>query len=132
MPIQSSVVKQNATSFTVVGGTDLTFAPDGVVVPSGTHVSVPADTDFRIRRNLTFRNRPPVYQNGIWSKGKQSFVFQIPIILADGSVSFDLFRGEREMHPEGSAAHGLELLFVSAQILFDSDFATFWSGGSVL
>lgn len=132
MPIQSAVVKTGATGLTVVGGSDMSFSPDGVSVPNGIHVSVATDADFRTRRNATFKQKLPTLVNGNgYSKDKKTVVFVAPKILADGTTVFNLIRIEREVHPESSAAEALELNLVGGQLLSDADFASFWAGGNI-
>lgn len=132
MPIQSAVVKTGATGLTVVGGSDMSFSPDGVSVPNGIHVSVAADTDFRVRRNCTVKQKlPTLISGGGYSKDKKTITFVAPKILADGSTVFNLIRIEREVHPESSAAEALELNLIGGQALADADFASFWAGGSL-
>lgn len=132
MALTNAIVKTAATSLTVVGGTDMSLAPDGVSIPNGLHLSVPADADFRIRRNLTVKSKIPSLSSlGVYSKDKKSVTYTAPKILASGQTVFNLIRIEREVHPESSAAEALELNMIGAQILSDSDFAAFYSGGSL-
>lgn len=131
MSLQNATVKTGSTGLTVVGGTDMSFSPDGVIIPNGIHVSVAADTDFRVRRGLTMRQRLPVLSGVVYSKDKKSAVYTTPKILADGSTVFNLIRIEREVHPESTAAEAFELNMVGGQILSDADFLVFWSGGSL-
>lgn len=131
MPIQSAQIKTGATGLTVVGGTDMSFSPDGVSIPSGVHVSVATDADYRIRRNMTLKNKPPTLSNGVYSKDKKALTFVAPKILASGATVFNLIRIEREVHPETSAAEALELNMVGGQGLSDADFASFWSAGNL-
>lgn len=132
MSLTNAVVKTAATGITVTGGSDLAFAPDGVSIPGGLHLAVPADEDFRTRRNLTVRNKQPVLTNGVYSKSKMSTTFVQPKILANGSTVFNLIRIEREVHPESTAAEAFELNMIGTQLLLDADFTAFWSGGSLL
>lgn len=132
MPIQGSVLKTGATSLTTVGGTDITFTPDGVTVVGGVHVSDASQTDFRIRKNMTVKNRvPSLGADGVYSKDKKSITITCPKILSSGKTVFNLIRIERELHPESTAAEGTELQLLGAQALSDADFTSFWQSGSL-
>lgn len=116
------------------GGTSKTYANDGKPVAGGIHVSDASQTDFRIRPNITFRNREPKYNSVTkkFSKDKKQAVLVIPKLLADGSVEYNLIRIEREVHPESTAAEMLELNVQGAQLLFDSEVSAFWTVGSTV
>lgn len=132
MGVQNAIVKSGATAMTPTGGSDLTLTPDGQSVANGIHIADATQADFRIRKNATLRNRVPVLQpNGKYSKDKKTITFTAPKILADGSTVFNLIRIEREIHPESTAAEALDLCMIGAQLVSDSDFASFWSAGSL-
>lgn len=132
MGVQNAVVKSGATAMTPTGGSDLTLTPDGQTVANGIHIADASQADFRIRKNATLRNRVPTLQSdGKYSKDKKSVTFVAPKILASGEVVFNLIRVEREVHPESTAAEALDLVMIGAQLLTDSDFASFWSAGSL-
>lgn len=131
MSLTNAVLKAGATASAPTGGTDVTFAPTGISVPNGLHIAVPADTDYRTRRNMTVKVKYPSLSNGVYSKDKKSITFVVPKILASGETVFNLIRIEREVHPESTAAEAFELSMIGAQILSDADFLTFWSGGSL-
>lgn len=132
MPIQSAVVKRGATSASVVGGSDVTFTPDGQSVNGGVHTSDSSQTDFRIRQNMTIKNKlPTLLGDGTYSKDRKTVSIVAPKILADGTTVFNLIRIEREVHPESTAAEAFELNMLAAQVVSDSDFLTFWATGSL-
>lgn len=132
MPVQGSIVKSGSTAMTPTGGSDLTLTTDGVSVTNGVHIADAAQSDFRIRRNATVKNKVPTLQaNGTYSKDKKSITFVAPKLLADGSTVFNLIRIEREVHPESTAAEALDLNMIGAQLLADTDFTAFWSAGSL-
>lgn len=132
MPIQGAIVKSGSTAMTPTGGSDQTFTPDGVSVPNGIHVADAAQTDYRIRRNITVKNKvPTLLADGTYSKDKKSVTLVAPKILASGKTVFNLIRIEREVHPESTAAEALDLVMVGAQLCADTDFAAFWSSGSI-
>lgn len=132
MSIKTSIVKSGVTAMTPTGGSDITLNEDGVSINNGLHVSVTADADYRTRRNLTVKYKLPTYaQDGEYSKDKKSMVFVQPQILASGKTVYNLIRIEREVHPECTAADALDLNMIGAQLLTDSDYTAFWSGGSL-
>jgi hypothetical protein len=132
MPLQSAVVKRGATSASVVGGSDVTFTPDGQAVGNGIHIADSSQTDFRIRQNMTIKNKvPTLLGDGTYSKDRKTISIVAPKILADGTTVFNLIRIEREVHPESTAAEAFELLMLAAQAVSDSDFLSFWSSGSL-
>lgn len=132
MSLTSSIIKDGASAITPTGGVDMTFTPDGQTVPNGIHLANAAQTDFRIRENMSVRvKQPTMNAQGVYSKDKKSIVYVEPKILASGLTVFNLIRIEREVHPESTAAEALNLNMMGAQILGDSDFATFWSAGSL-
>lgn len=132
MTLQASIVKDGASAMTPTGGSDMTFTSDGTTVANGVHLANAAQTDFRIRENLTAKNRNPVLGvDGVYSKDKKSITYVEPKILASGKVVFNLIRIEREVHPESTAAEALNLNMMGAQFLSDSDYTAFWASGSL-
>jgi RNA-binding protein YlmH len=132
MPISGLTIKQDATSLTVVGGTDISYTEDGVEVTNGKHVSDVSEADFTIRPNITVRNRnPSLLASGQYSKAKRSITIVIPKKLADDSTSFNLVRMEIEIHPESTAAEVLDLVLQAAQLLSQTDTENFINYGSI-
>jgi hypothetical protein len=129
--LSTMTVKSGAT-MAPTGGTDLVFAPDGESVQNGVHLVVPAVTAYATRPGLYAKYRKPtVNANGVYSKDKKSISYTVPYVLADGTISFNVIRIEREVHPEFSAAAALDLNIVASQLLTDSESATFWSAGAL-
>lgn len=131
MGLNGAIIKQAGTN-SVTGGTDITFSADGQTVANGLHLIDASEPDYRIRPSLTAKYRTPTLSNGEYSKDKKTLTLVRPMIKDNGETVFNLIRIEREVHPETSAADALELNTQGAQLLFDSDFAAFWSIGSVL
>lgn len=115
------------------GGSALAFAEDGVAITNGLHLVVPADADYKTRRMVTIKNRPPTYDSktAVWSKDKKSMSLVLPIVLDDGRTVFNTLRVEREVHPDLEAASCTELNKLAAQMLIDSDTDAFWATGSL-
>lgn len=133
MGLSSFTISAGGTN-SVAGGTPTTYTADGKSVNGGIHVSDGSQPDFRVRPNITFQNREPKYNSATmrFSKDKKKVTLVRPIILADGSVEYNLLRLEREVHPATTAAAALELNIQGAQLLFDSETAAFWSAGSTI
>jgi len=132
MPIKGAVLKSGASALTVTGGTNKTFTDDGISIANGVHVSNAAQTDFRVRENITVKvKQPTLSTSGEYSKDKKTITIVIPKILANGKTTFNLIRIERETHPESTAAEAFELLMLACQTVSASDFLSFWSGGSL-
>lgn len=133
MPLNGAVVKSGATAMTPTGGSDKTFTADGMTVPNGIHLANAGQADFRVRDNVTIRNRPPsLGGNGEWTRDRKAVTYTSPKLLSNGSYVNNVIRLEREMHPESSAAEALELNMIAAQILTDLDFASYWGSGSLI
>lgn len=114
------------------GGTAQVFASDGQTVTNGVHLIVPADTDYKTRRQLTAKYRVPTVdpKTGVYGKDKKSISYTTPV-LDNGVVYFPVLRIEREVHPSMSAAAALELNNIGAQLLIDADAAGFWATGDM-
>lgn len=133
MPLNGAIVKKDATGITVTAGTDQTFTSDGAAIANGVHLVDAGQTDYRIRRSLTFKVKQPTYgPTSGYSKDRKGVTLTCPKILADGSTVFNLIRIEREIHPESSSAEMADVNRVAAQLLTDADFDSFWSVGSLL
>lgn len=131
MSIIGSSIKTGATSASVTGGSDITFALTGQSVTNGLNVSVSEDTDYRTRRNATFKSRVPSVANGVYSKGKNEVVFVKPMLLDTGDVVFNNVRISLEIHPALASADVKDLRLIGAQLLTDSDYESFWSLGAL-
>jgi hypothetical protein len=81
---------------------------------------------------MTLKTKVPTLDPlGVYSKGRRSLVCTIPKVLASGKTVFPLIRIEVEDHPETSAAELAALVSIGVNVLVDTDFANFWSTGSV-
>lgn len=134
MGLQNATLKEDATGFTITGGTDVTFAIDGQVVNGGgIHTIDQSATDNRTRRNIVFKSKAHALQpDGSYSKQKRWITFRLPKILADGSTVLEVYRFESEIHPETSLATEKAQRYLFLQLLFDSDIESFHSIGSLI
>lgn len=113
------------------GGTAKVFADDGVTIPNGVHVSVPAVADFRVREHATFRYTPPALQtDGSYSRQKNVASLTAPKALASGKYANNTVRIEMDIHPESTSTEYADLRKMAAQLLFDPDTDNFWTAGS--
>lgn len=133
MSVRNLTIKTGCTIGTT-GGTDLVFADNGITIPNGIQLVVPADVDYRTRRTLTLKYRPAIIdpRTGKYSKDKKSGVYTVPVVLADGSIVFNTYRFEREMHPVMTVADCWAMNNVGAQLAIDSDMDGFWLNGSTM
>lgn len=133
MGLKSMSLLSGATSVAASGGSALVFADDGVTIPNGLHLIVPADADYQTRRQVTAKYRPPSLDSktNSYGKDKKSITLVQPIVLTDGRVVFNTMRIEREVHPSLTAAQCVELNKLGAQLLVDTDTDGFWATGSL-
>lgn len=115
------------------GGSALAFAEDGVSIPNGLHLIVPADANYATRRQVTVKNRPAVYdaRTGKFNKDKKSVTLVMPYQNTDGTMVYSTIRIERELYPMESPENAVELNKLGAQLLVDSDLEQFWATGSL-
>lgn len=131
MPLKSMAISTGGT-LANTGGSALTFADDGVTIPNGVHLTVPAVADFRVRPNATFRYKPPqLLADGTWTRANMKASITIPKLLADGTYKNNTYRIEGDVHPESTATEALDIRKLAAQMLFDSDTDNFWVAGSL-
>lgn len=123
----------SAATVAASGGSALVFADDGVTIPNGVHLIVPADSDYQTRRQVTVKYRPPTLdaKTGAYGKDKKSITLVLPQVLSTGTVVFNTVRIEREVHPSLAAATCVELNKLGAQLLSDTDLDAFWATGSL-
>lgn len=132
MSISALSLMKNSTGATITGGTAMALSSDGVDIKNGVHVADMSEEDFTLRTNVTLKTRNPVKQpDGSYSKGKRWMTVVVPSQLADGSIVFDLIRIEIEAHPKTTGANLTNLHMLGAQLLTDSDLASFRSNGSL-
>lgn len=123
----------SAATVSASGGTALVFADDGVTIPNGVHLVIPADADYQTRRTVTAKYKAPTIdvKTGSYGKDKKSISLTLPMVLSTGQVIFNVIRIEREVHPSLATASVDELNKLAAQMLFDTDVTNFWATGSL-
>jgi hypothetical protein len=122
------------TSASWTGGTATVFNEDGTPVATGVRVSDSVETDLRLKKHITFKNRNAQLQSdGTFSKARKDIVVTIPFELADGTISYQVVRLSVEFHPEYSATAGNldNLRHFGAQVLLDAETDDYFDHGSV-
>lgn len=131
MSIKSLTIKTGGT-IAVTGGTDVTYTDVGTTTPNMLTTQVNGDSDYRVRRKITYKVREATVQpSGDYSKIKREATLVSPFVLASGETVFNVLRISLEIHPEAEATKRADLLAFAAQLLFDTDAADFWSVGSL-
>lgn len=131
MAIIGSTVKTGSSAATMTGGSDMTFSLTGLNVANGLNVAIATDTDYRTRRNASFKSRVPSVQNGVYTKGKNEVVYVQPQVLSSGLVVFNTLRLGLEIHPELSSASALDMRLVGVQLLSAAAYSDFWTTGAL-
>jgi hypothetical protein len=132
MSLKNMTLLQGAT-IALSGGTQLTFADNGVSIPNGLQLIATADSDYQTRRSVTVKYRPATLDptTGFYGKDKKSITLARPVVLDDGRVVFNTVRIEREMHPSCTESDAMEMNKISSQFLLDEDLDNFWKFGSL-
>lgn len=132
MPANSLTLKNNATGYTMTGGTDLLYTEGGSTVANGIFVTAAATADFRLRESIEFKNRNPVLgPDKVWSKFKRSGKLLLPKLLASGSTAFNLGRWDIEAHPECTATEVLNIRLQTAQAIASAALNDFYNSGTL-
>jgi hypothetical protein len=131
MSTASVTLKDGATGFTVVGGTDQVFTPDGDEVANGVHLIASGVADFYERPSITIRTRSPKVVNGVAIKGKRWYTISQPRLDANGELYYDVMRCEEEIHPSTAAADAESFHNKGVHLLWVADLSAFRSTGSL-
>lgn len=106
------------------GGTAVTWATLGLVGNKNIIV-VPADTDFRVRRQIDVTVKQPSVQasapNG-YTQARVTAFYKKPILLANGKITVNTVKVEVAYDVESTAAQIQDMLDTGAQFMFDADF----------
>lgn len=130
MAANNPTIKKNATSLTVVGGTDAIYTKTSKVIPGGVEVSELAVTDFRVRPTIEAKSRTPVLgPDGVFTKRKTDMKLVFPALQADGSIVFDVWRLTAETSVTTSAADVTDRRMRAAQGICAATFDNLWNNG---
>lgn len=125
MSLTNAVLIAAPTSYTVNGGSNLTFASLGPVQNGKVQLYVYADTDLRTRRTIDVSVKAPavsvVAPNG-YTQARASVLIKCPKLLANGKITINTARVELGYDVESTATDVQQLLDLSAQVCFDADF----------
>lgn len=133
MSLSSSTIKTGATAIAPTGGSDLVYTALKTGLDTVT-AAVVADTDFRTRRTAEFTARAPKPQSSApngYTQVRNNVVLKFPRLLANGAISVDTVRIEVSSDVETSAANRLDMRYLAAQILGDTDYDSFWDSQSI-
>lgn len=132
MSLNGLTVLDGATAVAASGGTSLTFTTTSVDVPGGINVADHSESDYRLRRHITFRNRNPQRQSdGSFTKAKRSIVVTTPIETASGEIKYMVSRYECEIPVEATPTQEVNHRRNTTQLLCDADAETFHTTGAV-
>jgi len=132
MSIDGITLLNGATGVTVTGGTAAVFTPDGLEVKNGIHVIDTSVADKTVRPHATFKSKGFAAQpDGTYSKGTRSVNYTLPKSLASSKISYQVFRGTFEIHPEMSDAEILQIRLMACQLIMDAELDNFYNNGSV-
>lgn len=131
MGASNPTIKKNATSMTVVGGTDAIYTETSREVPGGVEVAELAVTDFRVRPTIEAKNRNSVLNSstGVYSKRKTDIKLVFPELQADGSIQFDVWRITGEISVNTTQANLTDRRYRAAQAISSATFDNLWNSG---
>lgn len=132
MSLNGATILAGAT-LSATGGTAKTYLPDGLAVTNGLHLQDTSVADYRVRPNMTVKNRQPTYNpvTNVWTKSKRSIALTHPFISTDLKMQYPVARIEFELHPEMTDAMIDALMSQAAQLCFDPDFTGFYKLGNL-
>lgn len=134
MGLQNATLSVGGTVSTA-GGTSTAFVTNGATVVGGVQVVDSTNTNAVTRATITARTIKSAALDmvtGLFTgKTKRQVQLVRPKVLASGRIVFPLVRVELETHPDMSDAEVSALMSEGAQLLIDTDFASFWKIGSI-
>jgi len=128
----SLIIKDGATSLTVVGGADQTFVQDGRKVVNGVNYVDTGEPDFFERDTIALKAIGSNSQSdGTYSKEKREVLLRDPYTDADYGNQVVLVRIYVEAHPNADSVRMLNARLRAAQILSGTSFTTYWTTGAL-
>jgi len=126
MSLTNASILSGAT-YTPSGGSAISFAPSGRQVSGGLELVCTNDTNPLTRRTMQLKSslpELPASANAFARLGKNSLVYVVPFIAADGKLYRQTYTLTEAVHPEytQAAARRNETIAMKA----DSDFDNFW------
>jgi len=128
MPI---ILKTGATTATT-GGVDQTFDRTSRNVTNGYEYTDVAEPDFYARNSVIVKARMPSRQSdGTYSKHKVTIQGVFPLILADGSMTYNTVRLDIDYHPETPAVKIAAMREQGAQMAIGAQFDNVVDAGTL-
>jgi hypothetical protein len=114
------------------GGDPVAFTDDGISIPNGVHLTT-TDATYMSRKAITAKFRPATLdaKTTTLTKDKKTLSIACPMELGNGTIVFNVFRVEREVHPSTSVEDQQLLNNLAAGLILDADTANFWATGSM-
>lgn len=127
----AQILSGATTSFT--GGTVYTLTADGKQVKNGVHLVNAAITDYATRPNYFLEARQPVYDPSTksYSNWKKSAKGYRPKVDAVGNIKAPSWQIILSDNPCQTTAEVDAMKAEMIQFIQDSDFASFWSVGTL-
>lgn len=130
MSLQNATLLLGAT-LSASGGTSKGFSLSGKRVPNGILLIDAGESNALIRRSITCKSVPAVYDKGNWTFDKREVTLTQPFVSASGVSLFPSIRIVMNFHPEMSAAAVQELAGLAGQVFSDPDFAALIATGGL-
>lgn len=132
MGLQNASIAMSPTSLTVVGGVAKTFAVTGEEVKGGIVLVDTSQADPRIRAKVIVRSKAGVLQqDGTYTAERRWVTYRQPVLQADGTVKTDTYRYESVLGSSQLSTVELLQRLTFCQTLFDADFESFHTTGSL-
>lgn len=133
MSLRNMAVYDGITTEPVFAGDALALVGSPTVIQNGFQLMCSTDLNFRTRRSLTIKSRPPAYnpKTKTWTKQKSTASFTIPEVGTDGEIMYNTFRFEFEIHPAASDGVANALQGAAQSILADVNFRNYLKTGSL-
>lgn len=132
MGLQNASIAVTPTSLSVTGGTAKTFAITGEEVKGGIVLVDTSQSDPRLRMKIIVRSKAGVLQqDGTYTPERRWVTFRCPVLQSDGTVKVDTYRYEAVLGATQVSTVELGQRLTFCQQLFDSDFESFHTTGSL-
>lgn len=124
MSLKNAQFTPDATGYTMVGGTAISFAPVGNQPNNGVLLGITTDP-YKTRRTLSYRNNEPTRDatkaSGMTQK-RSSAMFTQPFVNALGVVEYNTVKLEIAYSINATTTHVTELLNMATQLGHRGDF----------
>lgn len=128
MPLNGAIYKKDATSATIVGGTDLTFTDSSEPIINGRRFLATA-LPVATRIAIVCKAIASKLISGKWSKEKRYIQVTMPKLESDGTYTQCVFRVETEIAASMTDAEKTGFFLLGIQTVTDSDASAFMLNG---